>query len=113
MSSSQAGALVLLARVLGDASKCRPAVTGCPDALESALARVRIPAVEVPWGGKGERYGTRTSTVVTMDWEGEGEGGWKGVEVWEREWDVDEEGRRVRRFWRGKVEDMIIDRKEM
>lgn len=62
------GALTIIESVLGDTEKCRPAITGCDDKLEEALAHIRVPVREVPWGKRKDRgkvlYGTRTSMLM-------------------------------------------------
>jgi len=50
-----------------DERQCAPATdTGCGDDIELALARVCIPPTSVD----GSVYGTRTSTVVLITWDG-------------------------------------------
>ena len=97
----QTAGLALISTVLGNTEKCRPAVTGCDDKLEEALAHIRVPVREVPWGaGKGKKdfhdgkvyYGTRTSMAIMMGWgSGSGSGGKCGgedVQIWSKEYGV-------------------------
>lgn len=87
------GALTIIESVLGDTEKCRPAITGCDDKLEEALAHIRVPVREVPWGKRKDRgkvlYGTRTSMVMLMGWGG---GGGDDVRVFTKEYEVGGQG---------------------
>jgi hypothetical protein len=79
--------------VMCNTAQCRPAITGCPQKLEKALARINIPEINLPNPdtGKLDKYATRTSIAMVLGWR-KVQDDFGDCEVWEKDWQQDEEG---------------------